>query len=228
MTARTAKWMMVVATMGLALQLAPRARADEGPSALQAPQEVPSFELEQPQLRVTAARDASVGAAFADFGLRAAEGALVTGCAAVGILGAVLGAIEGEAGGSPALGFAFMGAAALVGLGIVAVTPAISALLLSHIGDSSRFHHPLGPLMLTSYVSHLLVDAVTVGLLAAGAGLGSLVAYVVGSAMGSTAMGWVHDRTKVAVETAAAAWDLPVASGPAIPTSQTQGMTVRF
>jgi hypothetical protein len=69
---------------------------------------------------------------------------------------------------------------------------------------------------------------VTISLLFVAGGVGSPIAYFIGSALGSTAMGWVHDGDKVALAPEAASTWSAAAMGPAVPTSAPSGLTVRF
>jgi hypothetical protein len=160
--------------------------------------------------------DGSVAAGFADFGLRAGEGVL---------LGASVSLLWSSARASTTTGdrsgvVFFGGATAVVAL----VAPAIDALVVSSIGDASKYRHPVRPLLVTSYLSQLVVDAAVIASMAVGLPVLALVVYAAGSMGGAAAMGIVHDRAREE-QPPLLSWEVAT---PANATSGTRGYQVAF
>lgn len=174
--------------------------------------QVPTYELRQPKLDLPADTGYSFLAGLADLGMRTVESGVEAGIFLVGL---------GDEFSNPSSSgaYVYLGVDALLLLG----APAIEALVCSWIGDSSH-RHPLAPLMITSYTSHVAVDALTVAL--AGTSYAGLV-YILGSALGSAAMGAVHAASAqplasaVAMQTAVVFQRVPPVAAP-------QGATFRF
>jgi hypothetical protein len=172
MPTTTSKWLsMVVAVL-----------AGGTAVAAETPYVMPPLELQQPNLAPPPDTGLSLMAGLADLGMRTAESGAEAGLALVAF---------GDAWGNPSssLPYVLVGADALLILG----APAVEALVCSWIGDNQH-RHPYGPLVVTSYASHALVDGVTYALL--GTSYAGVV-YIVGSAIGSAAMGAVHGATAV-------------------------------
>jgi hypothetical protein len=175
-------------------------------------QEATRFELQQPKLYPSADIGHSAFAGLADLGMRTVESG-----AEAGLFIEALGL--GLTNPSSSVPYVLLGADVLLVLG----APAIEALVCSWIGDGHH-RHPFGPLLVTSYASHLAVDGLTYALL--GTSYAGIV-YVLGSALGSAAMGTVHAVTAAPIEGPAA---LPssVALQRVPPVAAPQGAVFRF
>jgi hypothetical protein len=122
---------------------------------------------------------------------------------------------------------------------LIGAAPALNALLVSLVGahrDELGLRriigqHPLGPLMLRSYVSNGVAFAVAWALIDSPnpiAGIATaIMAYAVCSALGSAAMGATYALTGSADAAPQSVWQPPVAQGPEIPIVAPQGASFR-
>ncbi len=181
------------------------------------PRDVPAFELRQPMLEIPTDHGLSAAAGLADLGLRTAEGT------AAGYLG-LLAVWYGIPFGGQNLGVAT--AALVAGLLVLAASPALNAVVCSSIG-SEKIRHPLLPLLLTSYLTNIGTDVLTIALLSTG--WGAPIAYLLTSIAGSASMGLVHAATAEPIALGSVATPAPLPyQGPEIPLAQPQGAAFRF
>ena len=235
--------------LGWASLQAARAVAQE-PGVAPALQPVPDYRLQQPfsppedAPAVGDGRRLFIEESFADFGLRVAEGALEVGFGFGVVGGLLLGGIGGGTGGNSSdlrLGIAVMVVSGALGLGLLLVGPWINARLVRLIGTAKGWRPQLGPLLLVTYVTNLVVDFAAVGF---GSSLGvwvGLAVYLGGSAAGSTLMGLVASVSqerfsdtvvpKPAPVPAPAAVAVPWESsdrGPSVPVGGAPGLQIAF
>jgi hypothetical protein len=131
------------------------------------------------------------GAGAATFGMRFVTAGLAS--AALLLWATPLMGVEGGAGNIPPYYWALLfGVEGLIALGM----PALEALTVQAIGNGGHYHRPLGPLLLTSYVSSIIVDAVVVAVAFTGDGTAAFIAGIAGSLGSSIAMAVVQNSTK--------------------------------
>ncbi len=145
----------------------------------------------------------ATGVIFADFGLRLAEIAL-----ALMPFAPFLMAAEGG-GPSPD----FVGVAIAVSVGIMLAAPLLNAVVDQAIGNTSRYHRPFGPLVLTSYATCVTIDAVSVALVVAGLGSIAFPVYFFASLAGSLTMAAVQNAVREPLPEGAVASPTPSARG---------------
>jgi hypothetical protein len=145
----------------------------------------------------------AIGVFFADFSLRMAETVLVF----IPFVPAM-----GAEGSSPATGY--IAAASAISLGVIAMGPLLNAFVDQAIGNAGAYHRPFAPLVLTSYISTIVVDTLTI-LLAATMSDGSAagLVYFFGSMAGSISMAIVQNAVREPIPEGTTAQARPQARG---------------